>query len=177
MNTFDRAATVQAASYLIKKSGGKHDMYCLIKMLYRADREMLKRWGMSITGARAVSMRHGPVLSEVYDQAKGQRFDPMWTAHIEKVGYDLVLKQQADTDELSQAALAILDETYSELGGMGFSQMRNWAHSQPECVETDRSCTLSRTNMLKPHGVTEESIQQMEEDAELFNSFQAYFGV
>ena len=41
-------------------------------MLYLADREAYAKWGKPITGDTAVSMKHGPVLSTVYDLTKGE---------------------------------------------------------------------------------------------------------
>lgn len=43
--------------------------YCFIKL---ADREAYAKWGKPITGDTAVSMKHGPVLSTVYDLTKGE---------------------------------------------------------------------------------------------------------
>ena len=38
-----------------------------IKLLYLADRAALIRWGRPISTDRYVSMKHGPVLSNVFD--------------------------------------------------------------------------------------------------------------
>ncbi len=55
----------------------------LIKLLYLADREALARWGRPITTDSYVSMKHGPVLSEVLnlitDPLSDQTF---WARHI-----------------------------------------------------------------------------------------------
>src|SRR4051812_27718977 len=64
---FREDKTTQAAALLLKWAGGRMNYMKLIKLLYLADRTALLRWGRPITFARPISMRHGPVLSEVLD--------------------------------------------------------------------------------------------------------------
>ena len=46
---FDEVKATQAAAKLLKQSGGSLSHMALIKLLYRADREAIRRWGLPIT--------------------------------------------------------------------------------------------------------------------------------
>src|SRR5438094_5768402 len=65
--TFNERKAAQAASRLIQQSGGEMNYLALMKLLYLVDREALIRFGRPVTGDRVVSMKHGPVLSRIYD--------------------------------------------------------------------------------------------------------------
>ena len=53
----------QMAAYFLYKRGGRMSHLKLMKLLYLADRESLRLYGLSMTGDCLVSMPHGPVLS------------------------------------------------------------------------------------------------------------------
>ena len=62
---FDFDKTLQAAGVLLSLDGDRMEQIRLLELLYIADRELLAETGRTITGDRAVAMRHGPVLSQV----------------------------------------------------------------------------------------------------------------
>src|SRR2546425_12624302 len=64
---FNERKAVQAAARLIAQSGGEMNYLALMKLLYLIDREALIRFGRPITGDKVVAMKHGPVLSRIYD--------------------------------------------------------------------------------------------------------------
>ena len=59
----------------------------LIKLLYLADRKILKDTGRPLFGGRACAMQHGPVHSEILDLINGKRIDETrWSEFIETQG-------------------------------------------------------------------------------------------
>jgi uncharacterized phage-associated protein len=64
---FDEEKATQAAALFLQLRGAAMSYMKLLKLLYMADRTALLRWGRPITMDHYVSMKHGPVLSTVYD--------------------------------------------------------------------------------------------------------------
>ena len=60
---FNEQRVAQMAAYLLGRARGHTKYLKLMKLLYLADRESMKRHGHPISGDRYVSMEHGPVLS------------------------------------------------------------------------------------------------------------------
>ena len=69
------------------------DYLKLIKLLYLADRAALIETGSPITGDRYVSMKFGPVLSNVLNLIKqaGPREDSIWHRYVRRENFDAVL--------------------------------------------------------------------------------------
>ena len=64
---FDERKAAQVAGRLISQGGGEMNYMALLKLLYLIDREALLRWGKTVTGDKIVAMKHGPVLSRIFD--------------------------------------------------------------------------------------------------------------
>src|SRR6266498_4262278 len=69
---FNEQKSIQLAAIFLKLRGGEMKHLKLIKLMYLADREALKRWTHPITGDRYISMKHGPVLSNVLNLINGE---------------------------------------------------------------------------------------------------------
>lgn len=106
---FNERKATQAAAFFVKKAGGEINYMKLIKLLYLADRESLKRWGFPIAGGRYVSMDNGPVTSPIYDAVKSEAAFPVWKSCFRKAGYDLCLVSEPEPDDLSRADLEVLE--------------------------------------------------------------------
>ena len=63
---FKEHKTTQIAVLLVKYSGGKIDLYKLIKLIYLIDRESLKRRGHPVTFDRPYNLPLGPTPSHTY---------------------------------------------------------------------------------------------------------------
>jgi len=82
----------------------------LLKLLYIADRVSLKETGRPVVGDRVVAMKHGPVLSRVYDCIKGEYPDQLvWDRFFEIVDcFDIHLKKAPGVDELCRYEIDVL---------------------------------------------------------------------
>src|SRR5215470_10800889 len=115
----ERRATKAAARFLTLR-GGRMSYLKLIKLLYLLYRESLLRWGRPVTTDRYVSMDNGPVVSRIYDLIREEPVpgtDPVWRHYISAPeGYEVTLLTQPETDELSRAEEALIDELFERFG-------------------------------------------------------------
>ena len=103
--------TLQAGAFLLQLHDKRMSFLRLLKLLYIADREWFAKTGESITGDRAVAMKHGPVLSNVYDLIKGNGSKAgLWDDHIHTDGFEVTLVANPDRDELSKGIVEKLTE-------------------------------------------------------------------
>jgi uncharacterized phage-associated protein len=67
---FDEVKATQAAALFLKLAGCPLNYVALIKLLYKADREAIRRFGLPITTDNYAAMKLGPVTSRIYDRIK-----------------------------------------------------------------------------------------------------------
>jgi uncharacterized phage-associated protein len=81
---FNERKAAQMAAHLLDLSGRSMKYLQLMKLMYLADRTALLEKGRPISGDRYVSMKFGPVLSEVLDLLRDepQSSDTPWFEYI-----------------------------------------------------------------------------------------------
>ncbi len=94
--------TIQAAGVLLEfESTHQMDKLRLIKLLYIAERQMLRETGKPLLGSRVVAMQHGPVHSEVLDLLNGTHIAArLWDKHFHLSGYSVQMVCQPERGEL-----------------------------------------------------------------------------
>jgi hypothetical protein len=180
---FNAKKSAQAAAILLRLNGGDMQKYCFIKMLYLADRKAFARWGDSITGDHAVSMKHGPVLSGIYNLTKGDlphlraHWEP-FIADADPETHQVALKEDPGTDELSPAEIKILEGVHAEFKDYPWKQMRDYCHGFEEYDPTvgNGSRPIATEQILKAVGKTEEEIAEAEQDLKEYRMMQAVLG-
>jgi len=111
----------------------------LMKMLYLADRESIRRSGFPITGDHFVSMQHGPVLSMTLNHMDGdvESRPGGWDEWIsDKENNEISLRKafvNDELDELSEANIEVLSSIWDTFGAMGKWEIRDWTHNN--CAE------------------------------------------
>jgi uncharacterized phage-associated protein len=167
---FDERKAAQAAAYLIKLRGSPISLLALIKLLYLADRKALIETGAPITNDKIVCMRHGLVLSAIYDKTQGDGTDDgPWHQYIAaKEGNSVALAREPDSfDELSRYELAVLDSVHADYGVLTPSQLRNLTHDLPEYSDPgDSSVPVDPANILRLNGIPEEDVRRITAEAE-----------
>lgn len=119
---FDEIKATQAAASFLKLADGRLNYLALIKLLYQADREAIRRWGLPITTDHYVSMKHGPVTSEIYDRIKASANPNVrpttWSTHIRPCADPscVELKSDPGTSELSPAEEKLIAEIFASDG-------------------------------------------------------------
>ena len=144
----------------------------LMKLLYLADREALLRFGKPITGDRVVAMKHGPVLSRIYDcvsqkkqeapESEWHKFIPRPNAYMFTVRFSGV----PETGELSQAELAVLDEIHAKFRGWNEWDLVAYTHKLREWRDPKgTSVAIPFEDILRGAGVSEKDIEAVAENA------------
>jgi len=131
---FNEQKVSQMAAYFLYKRGGLMSHLKLMKLLYLADRESLRLYGLSMSGDYLVSMPHGPVLSMTLNLMDGdvESSENGWEDLISaKENHELSLKNTLELDaldELSRADLNILEKIWDEFGAMSRWEIRDYTH-------------------------------------------------
>ena len=108
---FDFDKALQAAGVLLTLDGDRMERIRLLKLLYIADRELLAETGRTITGDRAVAMKHGPVLSQVYNLIRGEASRAgEWGRFVHTVNRAVELRNDPGRGELSRGEIEKLTE-------------------------------------------------------------------
>src|SRR5262249_10562223 len=180
--TFDERKTTAAASLLLRLAGGHMHYLELIKLLYYADRESLDLYGQSITGDRYVNMRHGPVLSSIYDLVKHTLFavkppKGMWGTCIAKRSrWELDLKHQPDSSPLSEADVELLERVFRERREQTRWSLRDKTHALPEWENPGASSRpLPIEQILRVLGKGDQEIEAVRRRAEEQRHFTKVF--
>ena len=170
---FNERKAAQAAARLIQQSGGEMNYLALMKLLYLIDREALARFGRPITGDKVVAMKHGPVLSRVYNlvshkkqelpQSEWHKFISRPNAYVYTVKFSGV----PDVSELSQAEVALVDEIFAKFRGVDEWELVNHHHKQlPEWRDPkNSSVTIPFEEILRAAGVSKKDIEAIAENA------------
>ena len=137
---FEEDVAAATAVFFLRANHGVLNDLQLMKLLYLAEREGIKRYGAPVIGAQYWSMPHGPVLSEVYDMMRGEKINPLWYGHIEYVPFDGQTsnhcKLRKDTlnpeDYLSEAELSLLEEIWTTYKDQTKWNLVDLTHTFPE---------------------------------------------
>lgn len=131
---FNDRRIAHIAAYFAKKEGGRIAVLKLIKLMYLADRESLRKYGDPMTFDYMFSLPEGPILSRALDYMNGQEksspggWDDWMSARYND---DVALKhdfRREHLDELSEADLEILEEIWRRVGHMNKWELRDYTH-------------------------------------------------
>lgn len=141
---FNEAKTAHMAAYLLSKAGGRMRYIKLLKLLYLADRESMRRTGDSMTRDAFFSLKNGPVLSKTLDLLNGRKDGKVWSELVRKVEYNSELATPVKPDELDELSpfnIEILDSIYGEFGHMSWQALIQWTHDNcPEWKDPGSTC-------------------------------------
>jgi uncharacterized phage-associated protein len=130
---FDFEKTLQAAGVLLDLDGPRMDRLRLLKLLYIADRELLAETGRTLTGDRALAMKHGPVLGRVYDLIRGESSRAgEWGRSIHSDGRSVVLRDDPGRGELSRREVEKLTELTDRYRNVDDWALSEATHDFPE---------------------------------------------
>lgn len=133
-----------ATAYLLYLNNKTMNYTVLIKELYFADRESLKKTRFSITGDTYYSMRQGPVLSTLYDLIKGtckqKDYQEKWNELFVKKGYCIsIIKDNYNRKSLSRNEQKILESYSNMFKGMDWKEVVDkYAHNSDFCPEWEK---------------------------------------
>ena len=131
---FNARKVAQVVAFFAREQGGAINVLKLTKLVYLADRRNMEKYDFPITGDNLVSMDHGPVNSITYNCINGMEVDRGdWEQFVtDRAGYEVGLAREQlsddDLDELSDAEIETLRETWAKFGNMSKYGIRDWTH-------------------------------------------------
>ena len=147
---FKEHKTTQIAALLVKYSGGKIDLYKLIKLIYFIDRESLKRRGHSVTFDRPYNLPLGPTPSHTYHLIWNPWDGEYWSQSFSLPKKNIIRLLNNDTGdgELSRFETDLIREIYGEFDNKSFSELKKYVHSLPEFDDPGPSSAPMEWNRL-----------------------------
>jgi uncharacterized phage-associated protein len=175
-NFNERKATA-AAALLLDREGGSMDYMRLIKLLYLAERESLKRLGHALVGDTYYALDQGPIPSRVLDLCRYPSSGP-WADQIERTGLWAVrLEKPPDLGPLSNAEISVLDDVFKTFRDMDQWALSTMTHAFPEWRDPHGSrIEILPTEILAAIGKTPEQARDILEDAAHDARVDAAFG-
>ncbi|MFZ4508976.1 MAG: Panacea domain-containing protein [Fimbriimonas sp.] len=169
---FRKQKTIEAASFLIgilDPEGTGIPYIKLIKLLYIADREMLRRKRHTLTGDDHWAMKYGPVLGKTLELIKGTDAD--WSQHF-RTDLDAKVISAAGRESLgalSRVDHAVLKEVADSHGHLPWQDLVELTHEFPEWKPVNKGrLRISLWDMAKAVGFSDgEAKEVVEYNAEL----------
>jgi uncharacterized phage-associated protein len=154
----------------LKLAGCRLNYLALIKLLYKADREALRRLGLPITTDKYASMKLGPVTSRIYDRIKASAnpnaHPTFWAVHIKKYSdpHCVSLELDPGTSELSIAEKTIIAEIFASDGGKdGFKLVDECHRDFPEWSDPGESSQpIDISDIITALGLSEDEAAHIE---------------
>ena len=175
----DIAKASQMTAMFLLKAGGPISRIKIMKLLYLADRESLRRYGESITGDTVYSMPQGPVLTKTYDLMKGEKTADEWDRLIEETIPVRIKKgiSISSLDALSVADIEIIDDVWNEYGRMSENQLVELTHKLPEWSDPNGSSFLIEFEaLLRAIGIPNDEVEYLSSQANQRESIDAILG-
>lgn len=169
---FNERKAAAAAAVLLKRASGRMEYIKLLKLLYVAERESLRRRGVPIVGDTYLSMKRGPVMETVYTLIRAATEDlgdrDVWRRHVRKDGrYHVKLSGDPGDDALSESEIEILAETFDRYGGVDKWELCELTHHFPEWRDPGDSCfPIHAERILAALGKDDEEIAEIAEETE-----------
>jgi len=108
---------IQVVGHMLSLNGGSLNYTKLIKTIYLADKECLRRYDYTITGDTYSSCKNGPVLDKLYDLIDGhgsKEERAKWCIFFRRSDYELEQIQATGDGELNDAEIETLNHIDSE---------------------------------------------------------------
>ena len=179
---FNLSKATEAACLLLERSGGQMNIMKLVKLIYLLDRLSLDRRNMPICGGDYLSMRNGPVTSEVLDLINAGRLmgesDQRWERSVSnRTNHEVRLEKMPVRENLSDAEVGLLDEIWAEHGDKDQWQLVEWCHHHcKEWVPVTNGCApIAVEQVGMALGKTPEQINRLRQEAAELNQLDEIF--
>jgi uncharacterized phage-associated protein len=178
LTRFNERRATEAAARFLKLRGGRMSYLKLIKLLYLLDREALLRWGRPVTTDRYISMDNGPVVSRIYELIREEPpvgADPIWRHYISApCEYEVDLIAEPETEELSQAEEALIDEVFAKFGSLSRWDLVKISHDLPEWQDPNGGAIpIQYRDILRAGNKTDGEIAAVEAELEALAATEA----
>jgi uncharacterized phage-associated protein len=173
---FQIGKATEAACAFLERAGGRLHIMKLVKLLYLLDRLSLDRRGIPVVGGEYLSMRNGPVTSEVLDLINAGRLlgesDAGWEQCVsDRHNREVQLEQMPPREQLSDAEVKLLDEIWAQHGVKDQWQLVEWCHRHcGEWTPLPRGCApIAVERIAQALGKPPELVQKLAREAAELN--------
>lgn len=151
--------TLETLVYLANKD---QRQYWILKTIYLADKEHLRRYGRQISNDSYRAMKQGPVPSLAYDIIKNVRGDgwyvfsnPAPSTALQVPDNRTVLpRREADLSLLSATEIECLDYAYNLIKKLNFGELKELSHDNAyKAVEQDEEMSIENIVMTLDNGI------------------------
>ena len=179
---FQIGKATEAACLFLERGGGQMNIMKLAKLLYLLDRRSLDRRNMPVIGGDYLSMRNGPVTSEILDLINAGRImgetDQRWEQCItDRKNHDVTLEQMPQREHLADAEVALLEKVWAEHGGKDQWQLVDWCHAH--CKEwtpiTNGCAPIAVEQVGMALGKSAEQVNRLRQEAIELNQLDEIF--
>ena len=132
---FDLQKALQAAGVALSFTGPA-DRLRLLKILYRANREVLRETGTPLVGGHAYAFPNGPLHNEVYALIKGQHAGYAdWNRHFASDGHTVRMICDPGRLDLSPYEIELLRQAADWAAAFETWELSEETHTFPEWIE------------------------------------------
>ena len=187
---FTAAKAGQMAAFFAGKVDASISILKLVKLMYLADRESMRRYGRPISFDAMVSMPHGPVLSQTLNLingltggAEGEAWNYWISGRGNRDKHFVGLRrnfERKDLDRLSNADLEVLTAIRAEFGDMDQWQLTDFTHDH--CSEwrdpensTKQSIPINEIDVFRAVGIEEKEAAELARELEIEKSLDMAF--
>jgi uncharacterized phage-associated protein len=130
---FNLSKATEAACLFLERDNGQMNIMKLVKLMYLLDRLSLDRRNSPVSGGDYLSMRNGPVTSEMLDLINAGRLigesDRRWEQCVSNgTNHEVKLEKMPAREHLSDAEVSLLDEIWAEHGDKDQWRLVDWCH-------------------------------------------------
>jgi hypothetical protein len=129
---FEQEKATEVAARFISLSGGAINIMKLVKLVYLLDRESIARRGVPVVGGVYLSMRNGPVTSEILDLINAGSLwhcTTNWSEFIsERQNHEVGLSENPGTEHLSSFELELIAELFNQFANADQWKISEWCH-------------------------------------------------
>lgn len=179
---FQIGKATEATCEFLQRAGGRINIMKLAKLLYLLDRLSLDRRGLPVVGGDYLSLRNGPVTSEVLDLINcGQLLDAAdarWERCVsDRRDHEIQLEQMPPREQLSDTEVLLLNEIWDQHGGKDQWQLVEWCHAHcGEWTPLARGCApIAVERIAQALGKPPEVVQKLAREAAELNQLDEIF--
>jgi len=180
--SFHTGKATETACEFLGRAGGQINVMKLVKLVYLLDRLSLDRRGIPVVGGDYLSMRNGPVTSEVLDLVNAGRLaderDDRWEQCIsDRLNHEVRLEKKTERQYLSEAEVELVEVIWREHGQRDQWQLVDWCHANcGEWTPLARGCApIAVERIAQALGKSPEVIQKLSREAAELNLLDEIF--
>lgn len=151
--------------YILQLAGGRFDKYKILKTIYFAEKNHLRRFGCRLSNDNYMAMPHGPVSSFVDDALKNNTSRKGVSIIINAINInrnEIIAKENPDMDEISSSNIDCLKKAYDDIKDLSFFNIRDLSHDLAYCKASTNG-KMNIFDVMEDAGANEDSLRLLKD--------------